>query len=171
MKKEFLTATGDGKHTIRGVDEEGAALILQLKALEEIHGESLNEVLPTGEKRVLVPYGNHARGACFWMTRISIDEQLTETIDRICKTIKGFYFGRLDIRYNDWQELKEGKNLMIIEVNGAGSEPTHIYDPGHSLFFAWKEIIRHWKILYPGEPCEPSQRNSIPYFQPGNSDV
>ena len=30
----------------------------------------------------------------------------------------------------------------------AGSEPTHIYDPKHSLFFAWKEIIRHWKMLF-----------------------
>ncbi|MBO9632743.1 MAG: hypothetical protein J7578_06460, partial [Chitinophagaceae bacterium] len=32
-------------------------------------------------------------------------------------------------------------------VNGAGAEPTHIYDPKHSLFFAWKEIVRHWIIL------------------------
>ena len=35
-----------------------------------------------------------------------------------------------------------------MEVNGAGSEPTHIYDPAHSIFFAWKEIIRHWVILF-----------------------
>ena len=33
-------------------------------------------------------------------------------------------------------------------MNGAGSEPTHMYDPKHSIFFAWKEIIRHWNILY-----------------------
>jgi hypothetical protein len=33
-------------------------------------------------------------------------------------------------------------------LNGAGSEPTHIYDPRHSLFFAWKEIIRHLDILF-----------------------
>ncbi|NCU05850.1 MAG: hypothetical protein GXC73_17935 [Chitinophagaceae bacterium] len=23
-----------------------------------------------------------------------------------------------------------------------------MYDPKHSLFFAWKEIIRHWFILF-----------------------
>jgi hypothetical protein len=44
--------------------------------------------------------------------------------------------------------LSEGKDFSIIELNGAGSEPTHIYDPAHSIFFAWKEIIRHWNILY-----------------------
>jgi hypothetical protein len=75
------------------------------------------------------------------------DEKLTSTIDGICKQIPGFYFGRLDIRFESWEALKEGRNFSIIEVNGAGAEPTHIYDPRHSLFFAWKEIIRHWIIL------------------------
>jgi hypothetical protein len=44
--------------------------------------------------------------------------------------------------------LREGKNFSVIELNGAGSEPTHMYDPRHSLFFAWKEIVRHWIILW-----------------------
>ena len=69
-------------------------------------------------------------------------------IDRLCRQIRGFYYGRLDIRYNTWEELKEGKNFSVIEINGAGAEPTHMYDPKHSLFFAWREIIRHWKILW-----------------------
>jgi hypothetical protein len=33
-------------------------------------------------------------------------------------------------------------------VNGSGSETTHIYDPNHTIFYAWKEIIQHWKYLY-----------------------
>ena len=45
-------------------------------------------------------------------------------------------------------ELKEGKNFSIIELNGAGSEPTHIYDPKHSIWFAWQEITRHLNYLY-----------------------
>jgi hypothetical protein len=162
VKKEFLTATGDGIHTILEIMQTEQRSILQLKALQEIHGDALNEVLPNGERRVLVPYGNHARGALFLDDSHLIDEKLTATIDSICKTINGFYFGRLDIRYKDWDELKEGKNLMIIEVNGAGSEPTHMYDPRHSLFFAWKEIIRHWRILY--QVSRVNHRNGIPYL-------
>ena len=34
-----------------------------------------------------------------------------------------------DVKFNSWEELYEGKNFMIIELNGSGSEPTHIYDP------------------------------------------
>ncbi|MEM9869020.1 MAG: D-alanine--D-alanine ligase, partial [Bacteroidota bacterium] len=40
-----------------------------------------------------------------------------------------------------------GKKFSVIEINGAGGEPTHIYDPDHSVFYAWKEIFRHWKLM------------------------
>ncbi len=52
-----------------------------------------------------------------------------------------------NIRYSSWNEMKKGV-FSIIELNGAGSEPTHIYDPKHSIFHAWKEIARHLNILY-----------------------
>lgn len=76
------------------------------------------------------------------------NEKLVHTINAVCTKIPGFYFGRLDIRYETFNDLCDGKNFSIIEINGAGSEPTHIYDPSHSIFFAWKEIIKHWKLLY-----------------------
>ena len=119
-----------------------------MAVLKKTYGERLNEILADGENFVLVPYGNHVRGAKFVDASHLIDEQLTDTIDKICSQVGGFYYGRLDIRYNTWEELREGKNLSIIELNGAGSEPTHIYDPKHSIFFAWKEIIRHLNILW-----------------------
>ena len=146
--KEFLSVIGDGVSTIETLLTKDKRYILQLPTLQKAYGEKLSEVLEKGEKFLLVPYGNHARGAKFIDLSYLIDEQLTNTIDRVCKQIDGFYFGRMDVRYNTWEELKEGKNFGIVELNGAGSEPTHIYDPQHSIFFAWKEIIRHWKILW-----------------------
>lgn len=116
--------------------------------MKKAYGKSLLQILPASEEKVLVPYGNHARGAKFIDDSDRIDLPLTKTIDEICKQIPGFFFGRLDIRFNNWEELKQGKNFSVIEVNGAGSEPTHIYDPRHSLLFAWKEIIRHWMLLW-----------------------
>jgi hypothetical protein len=122
--------------------------ILQLPVLRKTYGKELNKVLMHGEVFLLVPYGNHVRGAKFIDAGYLIDDELTKTIDTICQQVEGFYFGRLDIRYNSWEELKQGKEFSIIELNGAGSEPTHVYDPKHSIFFAWKEIIRHWNILF-----------------------
>ena len=148
VRKEFLTVTGDGISTVEQLLLKNKRAVLQLPILRIKEKDKMHCVLKKDEELVIVPYGNHVRGAKFLDDSCMIDEELTNTIDGICKRVNGFYFGRLDIRYNTWQELKQGKNFSIIELNGSGSEPTHIYDPGHSIFRAWKEIAKHLKILY-----------------------
>jgi hypothetical protein len=162
VTKEFLTVTGDGKSTIRELCSNEKRFLLQLPQLEKLYGEKLNDILSTGTVKELVPYGNHARGAKFIDDSYRIDEKLTGTIDTICQQIDGFYYGRLDVRFKSWDDLREGRNFSIIELNGAGSEPTHIYDPRHSLFFAWKEIIRHWIILW--KISRLNHKKGIPYL-------
>ncbi len=146
--KEFLTVTGDGSSTVVQLLQEDPRYILQLAVLQKSHADLLTQVLLKDEKQLLVPYGNHSRGAKFIDISHLIDEVLSESVDGVCKSVPGFYYGRMDVKYNTWEELRQGKNFSIIELNGAGSEPTHMYDPRHSIFFAWKEIIRHWIILY-----------------------
>jgi hypothetical protein len=148
VKKELLTVTGDGISTVEQLLLKNKRAVLQLPVLRKNEKDKMNIVLKKDEELIIVPYGNHVRGAKFLDDSQLIDEELTMTIDSICKKVNGFYFGRLDIRYNNWEELKQRKNFSIIELNGAGSEPTHIYDPRHSVFWAWKEIAKHWKILY-----------------------
>lgn len=145
--KDFLTLVGDNRSTIRELILKEPRFLLQWSILRFSHEDILDQVLKEGQMEVLVPYGNHARGVKFVDLSHLISEELTQRIDQICHQVPEFYFGRLDIMYNSWEELCKGKNFSIVELNGAGSEPTHIYDPKHSIFFAWKEIIRHWKIL------------------------
>jgi sporulation protein YlmC with PRC-barrel domain len=148
VKKELLGVTGNGVSTVEQLLLKNKRAVLQLPVLRKTEKDKMNIVLKKDEEFIVVPYGNHVRGAKFLDDSRLIDEELTKTIDSICKKVDGFYFGRLDICYNDWEELKQGKNFSIIELNGSGSEPTHIYDPRHSVFWAWKEIAKHWKILY-----------------------
>jgi hypothetical protein len=147
VSKEFLSVIGDGVATIEELLKKDTRFILQIPFLQKANSSLLNQVLAKGENYLLVPYGNHARGAKFIDASHLINKKLETTIDTICKKVNGFYFGRMDLRYNTWEELEEGKNISIIELNGAGSEPTHMYDPKHSIFYAWKEIIRHLNIL------------------------
>jgi hypothetical protein len=161
VKKEFLSVKGNGISTVEQLLLKNKRAILQLSALRVKEAENMRRIPKEGEELIIVPYGNHIRGAKFLDDSDLIDEELNVTIDSICKKVKGFYFGRLDIRYKTWEELKQGKNFSIIELNGAGSEPTHIYDPRHSLFYAWKEIIKHWNILY-----KVSRQNHHPKKQP-----
>jgi hypothetical protein len=162
VRKEFLSVTGNGKDTIQQLILQDKRAVLQLTTLQQVYGNALKTVLKNGELKELVPYGNHARGAKFINDSHRITPQLTATIDAICQQVPGFYFGRLDIRFNTWEELCRGENMSIIEINGAGSEPTHMYDPQHSLFFAWKEIIRHWVILW--RISRINHKKGIPYL-------
>jgi hypothetical protein len=162
VRKEFMSITGDGVSTMRMLLEADNRSLLHLKTMEKMYGSLLDTILAKDVKKVLVPYGNHARGAKFLDDSFLADKQLLNTIENLCRQIKDFYFGRLDIRYANWEQLKEGKNFCVIEVNGAGSEPTHMYDPKHSLFFAWKEIIRHWNILW--KISRMNHKKGVPYL-------
>lgn len=148
VSKEFLIITGDGFSTTEELIKSNPRYELQLKSLQLEYGKKLLNILSKDEKLNLVPYGNHARGAKFIDGSHWISPKLTATINEMCLQIPGFYFGRLDVMYNTWEELENGKNFSVVELNGAASEPTHIYDPRHSLFFAWKELARHITYMY-----------------------
>lgn len=148
VAKEFLKVTGDGHSTLMQLIKANLRYELQLNFLKKEYGKALNCVLKKDEIRILVPYGNHARGAKFLDASHLISKKLTATIDSICQQIPEFYFGRLDVMYDSWKDLEIGKNFAIVEINGAASEPTHIYDPKHSIFFAWKELARHISYMY-----------------------
>jgi hypothetical protein len=146
--KEFLSVTGDGRRTVEELLRQEERYVLQLRALRRKAGGLLRRVPARGERVELAPYGNHSRGAKFLDKTGRLTPRLERVIDELCCSIPGFYFGRLDIRFRSWELLEAGEAFSVIEVNGAGSEPTHIYDPRHSIVFAWKEIIRHLAILF-----------------------
>ncbi|RZJ34020.1 MAG: D-alanine--D-alanine ligase [Flavobacterium sp.] len=148
VSKEFLIVTGNGRSTMEELIKKDPRYEMQLKPLKREYAEKLNEILADGEKRNLVPYGNHIRGAKFIDASHLISPALTKTMNDVCLQIPGFYFGRLDVMYDSWEKLERGQNFQLVEVNGAASEPTHIYDPKHSIFFAWKELTRHIGYMF-----------------------
>lgn len=162
VAKEFLIIEGNGKDTIENLLKKNPRYELQLQTLEKEYGKKLNEVLPQGEKINLVPYGNHARGAKFIDGSHWITPGLNKIMNEICLQVNGFYFGRMDVMYNTLEELERGENFLVVELNGAASEPTHIYDPKHSLFFAWKELMRHITYMY--EISVSNHKNGAPYL-------
>lgn len=148
VRKEFLSVTGDGNHTLHElVALDQRAVLYMGQVFSGPLSEQAERVIPAGERVLLSPYGNHARGSTFWDDTYLADDALTGMIDSLSKRIPDFHFGRLDIRFRDWEALKKGEDMVLLEVNGAGAEPTHMYDPRHSIFRAWKEIIKHWNWL------------------------
>jgi hypothetical protein len=68
--------------------------------------------------------------------------------DAISHAAKHLYYGRYDIKCTSINDLKEGKNFSILEFNGTGAEPHHMYGNGNNLFGAFKIIVHHWHMLF-----------------------
>lgn len=162
VSKEFMTIIGDGTSTIEQILIQTPRYHLQLGKLKSLLNQALERVPSKGEVINLVPYGNHSRGTKFLDASHQITEKLTNTINKIFLQIDGFYYGRLDIKYNSFAELEQGQNFSILELNGAISEPTHIYDPRHSIFYAWKEGLKHFNLLY--KICKKNHQLGVSYY-------
>ncbi len=148
VMKEFLSVTGDGKSTLCELIFRRQRAILQWKKLYEKFSSIWNDIIPAGKYILLEPIGNHARGTKFINGNQLIDDRLHQVFDHITDQLSGVYYCRYDLKCNSIEELKEGKSIRIVEVNGVGSEPAHIYDPAYSIFSAWKDIIHLWGIIY-----------------------
>jgi hypothetical protein len=69
-------------------------------------------------------------------------------MDRISRSIPGFYIGRFDLRYANDDELREGRGFRILELNGASAEATSIYDARNTLFAAYRTLYRQWALVF-----------------------
>jgi hypothetical protein len=77
-----------------------------------------------------------------------ITEALTDAIDAIARDMKEFHVGRFDVRYESLDLLLGGAGFSIIEVNGAGSEAVHAWDPKFTLRQAYAIIFSKHRILF-----------------------
>jgi hypothetical protein len=148
LHKIPLQIIGDGKHTVEELIIHHPKGKKRLGELHSKHKEKWNEILPAGEKYMLSYAANHNRGAHFIDLKEHIDEKLVAIFDTISHRVNDFFYGRYDIMCSNVEDLKNGKNFSILEYNGCGAEPNHIYDTGYSLIAAYKEILMHWKALY-----------------------
>jgi len=58
--------------------------------------------------------------------------ELTAAVKAIARDMPQFHIGRFDVRYRSLSELRAAR-FTIMEINGAGSEAVHGWDPKSSL--------------------------------------
>ncbi len=148
LHKIPLLVIGDGIQSVHELIKHNPKAHKRIAELQIKHGEKLKEVLAPGEKYMLSYAANHNRGAQFINLQNEIDERLVNIFDEISLKLNDFFYGRYDIMCTSVEDLKQGKNYSILEYNGCGAEPNHIYDTGYTLIGAYKEILKHWKALY-----------------------
>ncbi len=147
VRKVFLHVVGDGKRTVNELLQNSTRALMTAD-LESEYLKAVGSHVPNqGEKVLIEPIGNHCRGTKFLSDNHEIDDELNEAINRLSDQIPDFYFGRFDLKCQSYDDLKKLENFKILELNGAGAEPAHIYQPGNPLWKAYRDILWHLSVL------------------------
>lgn len=146
--KYFPYVYGDGQRTLRELilqdERAGQVPHLYLKR----HEARLDTIPAAGEAIRLAFAGSHSRGAIFRNGTDLVTPAMVDRFEAIAQQLPEFYFGRFDIRFADFKQLQAGQGFTIVEANGAGAESTHIWDRKTSLFRAWADLMRQYRLLF-----------------------
>ncbi len=162
IHKELLQVKGDGTSTLKQLVEAHPRAKFRMEEMQHRHSHRFDRVIPEGDIFYLSYAGNHNRGAHFTNLHNEIDEGMHKVFDELSHYTDKFFYGRYDIKTTSIEDLKQGKNFQIIEFNGCGAEPNHIYDCGMSIWQAYKVLLHHWKVLY--KISRYNHKNGTPYW-------
>jgi hypothetical protein len=146
--KHFPFVVGDGRSTLEDLVWTHPRLRMQARTFLARLGERRAAIPADGERVVLAIAGNHAQGTLFKDGRHMITPELEARVDAIARRFDGFFIGRFDVRYADRREFMAGRDLAIVELNGATAECTNIYDPERSLLAAYRTLFLQWRLVF-----------------------
>ncbi len=146
--KEFPVVVGDGRRSLRELIQADDRARLIAEVYFKRHEATLDRIIPDGQKFPLVFAGNHAQGCIFKDGLHVLTPALTARIDEIAQSLPQFYFGRFDIRFRDLESFQRGEGFLIVEINGAGAEATHIWDADAALSDAYSTLFEQYRILF-----------------------
>ena len=161
IQKELMDVYGDGKSSLWELIMAHPKARHRPEEMRIKHESHLETIIPKGERYILTYAANLNRGAKFTNLHHLIDDELLKIFDEISHRAQ-FYYGRYDIKCESIDDLKRGINFSILEFNGSGAEPNHVYNSGFSLFAAYRVFLYHWKVLF--EISRYNKRHGIPHW-------
>lgn len=146
-EKRRPVVIGDGRRTLEDLILDDDRAVAMARQYLEVNAARRDSVPAVDERVELTELGTHCRGAIFLDGAHAASPVLEEAVDRIGTAMQGFFFGRFDVRTDSLDALKAG-HFTILELNGVTSEATHIYDPRHSVWVAYRTLFEQWRIAF-----------------------
>ena len=144
----FPFVIGDGQSTIAELIRAERLYRRKLRCFFPDNPERLAEVPAAGRTVRLAICSSSRLGPLYRDANDLVTEALTRRFDAIAQGIPEFHFGRFDLRFVSLEQLLEGRNFSIVEVNGAGAEALHIWDPRSSLRKAYATLFRQYRLAF-----------------------
>lgn len=162
--KIFPSVTGDGVTSLGDlILQDPRAGLIASTYFQRFQGQ-LDNIPKDKEIVTLSSCGNHCQGSIFKNGRVLNTPELLASIDSVARQIPGFHFGRFDLKYESSDQLKAGKGFRIVEINGGGSEATHIWDRDTKLKEAYRTLFEQWHLIFRiGNEVRKNQSNLVPF--------
>lgn len=139
-QKHLFSLHGDGVSTLEELILTHPRALAMAPYYLKKFAERLAHVPAFGVEVKLAEIGTHCRGAIFTDARQHLTEDLCREIDALTQPFRGFHYGRYDLRVPNLEDLKAGRNIQVLELNGVTAEPVHVYQPGYPLWRGWQDV-------------------------------
>ncbi len=151
----FAYVVGDGQSTLHVLiqqDERARFKSDTHLGKKPLHAgmdrEDLERIPALKEVVRLAFIGSIRVGGLYQDARAEITPAMSARFDAIAQSMPAFHYGRFDIRFLSLDRLKEGEDFGIIEVNGAGAEAIHVWDPDLSLKEVYHSLFEALALMF-----------------------
>ena len=151
--KHFPAVIGDGRRTLKELIMDNPQTRVRRRIFFKRHCDRLAKVPAEGERVQLVLTGSHAQGAVFKNGTDLATPAMLRCVHEVATAMPEFYFGRFDIRCRSIESLRRGEDYQIVEINGAASEMTHIWDARTRLIDAYGALFQQFRLLFEIGAC------------------
>lgn len=143
MYRSFAYVSWDGTQTLQQLVTKHTRYRRYADIIQSHNLLQRNIIIPHWKIINIMPFGAHSRGTIFEDWSDKITEQIDDQIDRAAKQVNGFYVGRFDIKAKSLDHIAHGE-YKILELNGVGWIPAHMYDPNYNIWHWWKILFQYW---------------------------
>ena len=147
LLRHYPNVVGNGVHTI-------AALMAADPRLRRASRGEMYEcrydphrIPALGEAVRLSTVASTRGGGCYLDGSDHATPALAARVDAIARDMGVFLVGRLDVRFQSLAALRRGE-FTIMEVNGAGSEAVHAWDPKYSIRDVYRIVFAKQRTLF-----------------------
>jgi membrane protein DedA with SNARE-associated domain len=144
----FPFVVGDGKASLKELILACPRMRWKSEALFEANGERLDWVPGAGDPIRLALVGSNRVAGLYIDGRRHATPALLARVEQICADLPEFHFGRMDVRFRSIEELEAGLAFKIVEINGAGAEAVHIWDPDMPVLEGYRTLFEQQRLLF-----------------------
>lgn len=147
LLRHYPRVVGNGRDTIESLVAADVRLKRTVSSALHHCEYDPRRVPRAGETIRLSTIASTRVGGLYEDATAAVTPALTARVDAIARDMQQFHVGRFDVRYTTLDALCRGE-FTIMEVNGAGSEAVHAWDPKYSIWQVYRIVFAKQRLLF-----------------------